>query len=236
MTAEIDLGNYEIDEDSNGDLVIKDTNDNTVLKWDDGNGNWTFNSNNIVGVSQLTATDADISNLVAALDTNNNDVTDSGTTVYDASTDTVGDGTTSADHQSVNTDDQTINNSLDATGLTLSTDPSNPTTFISHSADNEEVSHSAVKTSITGDNTAQSLISIGGSLLIVSGQNGDGGEFTDVLIAQSREDNVSVISSEMFNAGARNYSYNSGTIELAIDDSGTTYDCVVDALSSVAMG
>jgi len=39
----------------------------------------------------------------ATLDADGSDIVDAGTTVYDASTDTVGDGTTSADHQSVNT-------------------------------------------------------------------------------------------------------------------------------------
>jgi hypothetical protein len=42
--------------------------------------------------------------LGASLDIDGNNLTDAGATVYDASTDTVGDGTTSADHQSVNTD------------------------------------------------------------------------------------------------------------------------------------
>lgn len=45
----------------------------------------------------------DIGKLIATLDANGYDITNNGTTVYDASTDTVGDGTTNANHQSVST-------------------------------------------------------------------------------------------------------------------------------------
>jgi len=100
----IDLGDYEIDEDSNGDLVIKDTNDNNVFRWDKSNATWTFDNNPIQGVSSLDTGEIDIGKLIAALDANGYDITDSGTTVYDASTDTVGDGTTDADHSSVSTE------------------------------------------------------------------------------------------------------------------------------------
>jgi hypothetical protein len=43
-------------------------------------------------------------------DMDGEDIVDNGTTVYDASTDTVGDGSTSADHQSVDTDELSVNN------------------------------------------------------------------------------------------------------------------------------
>ena len=50
---DIDLGNYEIDEDSNGDLIIKDPNDNIVLQWDDSLGNWVFPANAPIDVAEL---------------------------------------------------------------------------------------------------------------------------------------------------------------------------------------
>jgi len=59
MTADINLGNYEIDEDGNGNLVIKDSTDTAVLEHTDGDG-WTvrgeldLNENNIPNVGQVT--------------------------------------------------------------------------------------------------------------------------------------------------------------------------------------
>jgi len=71
MPADINIGdNYELDENSNGNLVIRDSTGNGVLEHTDGGG-WSIN------------TSADI-----------NDLTDStsGNTVYDSSTETFGDG------------------------------------------------------------------------------------------------------------------------------------------------
>jgi hypothetical protein len=45
----------------------------------------------------------------APVDLGGQNILDGSTTVYDAATDTVGDGTTSANHDSVNTDDLTVN-------------------------------------------------------------------------------------------------------------------------------
>lgn len=89
------------DTGSPGDFVVaEDTNGNTILlKWSSANGAWQYGG---------------------PVDMDGNDLTDAGTTVYDASTDTVGDGTTSADHASITTDDATINTSLgNATYSTL---------------------------------------------------------------------------------------------------------------------
>lgn len=55
--------------------------------------------------------------LAETLDTGGNDVVDDGTTVYDASAETIGDGTTSADHQSVSTD--SLENGVVGSGNTL---------------------------------------------------------------------------------------------------------------------
>lgn len=53
MTAEFNLGNYEIDEDSNGDLVIRDSNDNDVFRWDSTNGKWVMGANAPLDLSEL---------------------------------------------------------------------------------------------------------------------------------------------------------------------------------------
>jgi len=55
MPANFDLGDYEIDDDSNGDLVIKDPSDNIVFRWDETNARWDFEQNPIQGVSDFTA-------------------------------------------------------------------------------------------------------------------------------------------------------------------------------------
>jgi len=51
---DIDIGDYELDEDSNGDLVIKDTNDNNILRWDSANATWTFDNNAIEGINSIS--------------------------------------------------------------------------------------------------------------------------------------------------------------------------------------
>jgi hypothetical protein len=72
MAGEIDIGDYELDDDSNGDLVIKDPSDNIVFRWDEGNAQWDFESNPIQGVSDFTAdsvsTDAIAINLSSPTD------------------------------------------------------------------------------------------------------------------------------------------------------------------------
>jgi hypothetical protein len=73
----------------------------------------------------LFAQDVDIGNgLTSSLPLAGNNIFNSGTTVYDGSTDTVGDGTTSANHQSLSTDELTLASQLiesivqgDTTGL-----------------------------------------------------------------------------------------------------------------------
>lgn len=58
MTAEFDLGdNYSIDEDSNGDLVIRDGNGNTVLKHNNGTGKLTAPSQTVNSASDVAVKD-----------------------------------------------------------------------------------------------------------------------------------------------------------------------------------
>jgi hypothetical protein len=52
MTADLSLGAYEIDE-SNGDLVIRDANDNIVLRYDDTASEWEFPTGAAVDIAEL---------------------------------------------------------------------------------------------------------------------------------------------------------------------------------------
>lgn len=52
---DLTLGDYELDEDGNGDLVIKDPDDNTILTWDDSAGAWSFPGNAPVQVDDVEA-------------------------------------------------------------------------------------------------------------------------------------------------------------------------------------
>lgn len=52
MTADLSLGDYEIDE-SNGNLVIRDANDNIVLRYDDAQSQWEFPTAAPIDVSEL---------------------------------------------------------------------------------------------------------------------------------------------------------------------------------------
>lgn len=90
MTGTINLGdNYTVEEDSNGDLLIKDSTGSVVFKHNDGGG-------------LELKTSVDINDLVD--ETSNN-------TVYDTSTETVGDGTSiDGNFNSTTTDDATISN------------------------------------------------------------------------------------------------------------------------------
>jgi hypothetical protein len=83
MTSTLDLGsNYTLEENSNGNLLIKDSTGTVVLKHTDG---------------------ADFS-LGAALELGDLVDGSTGDTVYDGSTETLGDGNQTADLQSVNTE------------------------------------------------------------------------------------------------------------------------------------
>lgn len=58
MVIELDLGNYDIDEDSNGDLVIRDSNGTEVFKYDSSSSEWQITN------VPLTVGTVDVSDLV----------------------------------------------------------------------------------------------------------------------------------------------------------------------------
>lgn len=52
-TGILDLGDYTLEDDSNGDLIIKDPNGTIVMRWDNSNGRWTLENNSLFGVAGL---------------------------------------------------------------------------------------------------------------------------------------------------------------------------------------
>lgn len=211
MPADITLGdNYQIDENSNGNLVIIDSSGNPVLEHTDG-GAWSIN------------TSADI-----------NDLTDStsGNTVYDSSTETFGDGNQNGNFNSVNTDE-----SLNASGL-LPGSASAPREGIGFSGDNISISKHDNETTVTADNTSQGIsdessLSTGlkGTFvkyLVFGSIQGSNIAFLDEVTVveftpRSTEKND-------FGAGPRTYTYSAGELKLAIDDSSETYVIAVVAV------
>jgi hypothetical protein len=90
-------------------------------------------------------------------DMDGEDIVDNGTTVYDASTDTVGDGSTSADHQSVDTDELSITNTLgeiELVGHGTASVPNNGSTQVVSSY--SESDNGAIFVSISPDGDAGS--------------------------------------------------------------------------------
>jgi len=88
MTASLDLGdNYQIEENSNGNLVVRDSGGTIVLKHEDG-GNF-----------QLGDAGLELGDLIDG---------SSGATVYDGASETLGDGSQSANQDSLSTNDGTI--------------------------------------------------------------------------------------------------------------------------------
>jgi len=80
---DLTLGNYELDEDGNGDLVIKDKNDTVVFKYDDTAGsfklqvNFDFGSNDISNIGSLNTGKASVTDstvIEAVRSANNNGI------------------------------------------------------------------------------------------------------------------------------------------------------------------
>jgi hypothetical protein len=96
MPADINIGNnYELDENSNGNLIIKDSTGSVILKHTDG-GNFSLGAALELGDLLDGAT---------------------GDTVYDGSTETVGDGNQNGNFNSLNTESATISGRPASVGL-----------------------------------------------------------------------------------------------------------------------
>jgi len=63
MTATFELGNFEIDEDSNGDLVIRDSDSTEIFKYRSDTGEWEM-LNAPLTINNVDADTADVSTLV----------------------------------------------------------------------------------------------------------------------------------------------------------------------------
>jgi len=122
--------------------------------------------------------------------------------------------------------------SLDFSAQTVSTDGSNPTRWLTFSPTNDNSDRSAEqaasKVSIDGDNSAVAIMSRGtaaGIVTVCGTDSGGNKRFSDVV--HFGVANPSTISQESFGSGLadgdRTYTHSSGDLQLAIDDSGTTY-------------
>jgi hypothetical protein len=97
MTASLDLGdNYQIEENSNGNLVVRDSGGTIVLKHEDG-GNF-----------QLGDAGLELGDLIDG---------SSGATVYDGASETLGDGSQLANLDSLSTIQQFLGEGNDASGI-----------------------------------------------------------------------------------------------------------------------
>jgi len=136
--------------------------------------------------------------------------------------------------QSLSTDSQTINNSLDATALNQGT-PSSPVTFVSHGSGVELAGIAVATTDVAGDNANDIIFALddppAGGVFYVMGENSDLTKTFLDIVSVSRLDSVSVVDSNTEStAGARAYASSaSNGLELAIDDSGETYSVTVHA-------
>jgi len=135
---------------------------------------------------------------------------------------------------SLSTDSQTINNSLDATALNQGT-PSSPVTFVSHGSGVELAGIAVATTDVAGDNANDTIFALddppAGGVFYVMGENSDLTKTFLDIVSVSRLDSVSVVDSNTEStAGARTYVSSAlNGLELAIDDSGETYSVTVHA-------
>jgi hypothetical protein len=136
------------------------------------------------------------------------------------------------------TDEAIINNALTATDLTLSSDGTSPTRYISHSNTSGEGIYESVGLSVAADNTNNVIYEAEGSghgnFLIVHGfrQGSTSDGFLD-LITFAFGNSFTEFADEVNNQPSKVYSFSGGTLELAIDDAGETYDITVIALGAV---
>jgi len=181
-----DIGNskFKIVEDLDGNIVL--------LEWDETAGEFVYRG---------------------PVNLNGEDITDSGTTVYDASTDTVGDGTTSADHQLVSTKSLIINQEIQGVSLTSG--------FAQKFAGPTIVSPSTATAIFSQDNEL-SRVTVYGEDADVDPRN-----FLDVVIYNSDLGEMSKIESDSFGgANSRSYSLSGDDLEVTISSGDGDYEVV----------
>jgi len=152
------------------------------------------------------------------IDTNNDGVVDA-----DVDSQTV-------DANSINTGSATVNEKLDATGLTQGS-PSSPVQYLRHGGAASATSQSTINTDVTGDNTAQNLIDLGvfggmnsGFLLITGRDQNSATGFSEIVPVAVFVTGSAGLTTVRGSPGARTYGESGTVVEIAIDDAGVTYD------------
>jgi len=129
--------------------------------------------------------------------------------------------------KSVSTVNQTVTGSFSGNGLNQSSDPQNPTRWITHGSGAQSVQRSEVGQDITADGTAQVLVDVDGhwnGLLLVTGYTSSDNWFADLVI-QAGATQLSTLGSETRGSpAARSYDWDgSNDVSVTISDEGATY-------------
>jgi len=135
----------------------------------------------------------------------------------------------------IDTDETTINDSLMASGLTLSDDPSNPTTILDYLSSQHNSTLATSEDTVAGDNTATTIARLAPAASnntdsfyawIMGRRQGGSASFIDEVTLVGNDGLAAVNHQGSRNTVSRSYgSAVSGTaISLAIDDTGETYD------------
>jgi hypothetical protein len=141
---------------------------------------------------------------------------------------------------SVNTDNATVNQSIDATGLNLSNDPLNPTipfTFVGSDArtvrrHNDETVQGDNSATIIATTNPSEVGAIAGYFFVYGREQGSFDGFFDLVsIVNNRNPKTHLQNSR--GTVTRTYSEDgSGRLEIAIDDGGNTYDISVQTIAA----
>jgi hypothetical protein len=144
------------------------------------------------------------------------------------------------DFNSVSTDDAVINQSVDATGLTLSGDPANPTTPLSYVGSDASHGLRGNDETVQGDNSATDIATtapsdgvnmISAYFWVYGRRQGDFTGFFD-LVSMVNNEPPNVHLQDSRNTVTRTYSESAGRLQIAIDDSGNTYDVSIQAIAA----
>jgi len=214
---DLTLGNYEIDEDSNGDLVIKDSNDTVVFKYDDTAGSFKpqvtfdFGSNDISNVGSLNTSKATVNHGAVRgrngelIDASKFDGADADARL-DAALASVSGGAIVFLEQATYSDNRTINDNIVLSGVNAETNGTVISGDWSLSATLAELSHvnipstvslNAFNSRLTNSNTGSGSVTVSANRAIISNlyggsvtfESGSNGGVIDSSVAVSVTDN-----------------------------------------------
>jgi len=128
----------------------------------------------------------------------------------------------------VDTDDVTINDVLDATGLSVANGGSE-TQWLTFEASDSTIleSKETYLPAVAGDNSANSIFDVENGYLLILGKSSDGDWFNDILNVATATDITVVDATTRGSPGSRSYSRSGSTLQVAIDDSGVSYNIAV---------